>query len=114
MITGRGDEHLCLVFQPAKRLGVQDAVAVALELGAEQRRLFRSLAPLAGVAAGGIRRERTFAILQQLPDALETALGLAVGRTRHNHCMCILNRYDRQWDEPLSISPNDPRRCDTA
>jgi hypothetical protein len=58
MIAVGGDEHLRLVAQPAEGDGVDDPVAVALELGARSARaraVGGELPPAAGSRVGGVR-----------------------------------------------------------
>ncbi len=52
MVAFGRDEHLGLVLQAAERLGVQDAVAIALERRAHRRRFFRPLAAAVAAARG--------------------------------------------------------------
>lgn len=54
------DEHLGLVFEPAERGRMNDAVAVALELGAGRRRLFGMTAPARLRRMSGIRSKMGF------------------------------------------------------
>ena len=62
------DEDLRLPLQPPERLRVDDAVAVALELGAHAARLFRQLAPARVERAHGVRRQ---ALLERSDPRLE-------------------------------------------
>src|SRR5512134_456299 len=57
MIALRGEEHLCLVFQAAERLGVDDAIAIALKCGADAVFSLRSHSALAVGALGRNRRQ---------------------------------------------------------
>ena len=54
VVAGRGDEDLGLVHQPAKALGVEDPIAVALERGAQVALRFRH-GPLRSAARRGRR-----------------------------------------------------------
>ena len=54
MIALVGHEHLALVRQPAKRGGMDDAVAVALELAARGRGRLRQQPPTAQRGVGGV------------------------------------------------------------
>ncbi len=45
VVSERGDEDLCLVFEAAKAVAVDDAVAVALEIGTDGAGFFGGLAP---------------------------------------------------------------------
>ena len=64
VVSERGDEDLCLVFKASKGLGVDYAVAVALELGAHGRGRFGQFAALARRGTHGVRRETVFAVGQ--------------------------------------------------
>ena len=55
VIAGRREEHLRLVLQPAERLGVDDAIAIALERRADRIFVFGADAAL---AVGALRRLR--------------------------------------------------------
>ena len=54
------DEDLRLVFEPAKRGGMHDAVAIALEFGARGRRLLGVTPAARSRGMGGVRREMRF------------------------------------------------------
>ena len=84
MIALRGDEHLCLVLEPAKRLAMHDPVAVALERGAQRTALLGVHAPGGGV---GMHRQRAQRALFVLRDAggesiSDWAVGMAHGNAR--------------------------------
>ena len=53
-------EHLGLVFEPAERRRMDDAVAVALEFGARAGRRFRIAAAARSRGVGRVRREMCF------------------------------------------------------
>ena len=57
MVARAVQEHLRLVFEPAKRARVNDAVAIALVVGAPVGRFFRILAAAGVRAELGVRRE---------------------------------------------------------
>lgn len=57
MVAGRAQEDLRLVFEPPERLAVQDAVAVALELGPVRMGRFGVTAPAKRSGVNGVRRE---------------------------------------------------------
>src|SRR6056297_583955 len=67
VIALRINKDLGLVFQPAKRLGVEYPVAIALELCAQKVRSFLTTASAAVSRAGRERRELGFASLAVYP-----------------------------------------------
>jgi hypothetical protein len=83
VIAGGRKEHLCLVLEPAERLGVDDAIAIALERGADCILFFLAQAAPGICALGGLWR-------QDLPLArLEL---LANGCRRLHDCPAMAGR----------------------
>ena len=68
VVAGRRNEHLCLVLQASERLGVDDAVAVPLELGPKMGGLLRRLAATTLPGPGGISRKGFLPLLQTMAD----------------------------------------------
>ena len=68
VVTQRGYEYLCFVLQPSECLGVEDAVPVSLELGADRRWRLWGLAALAGTGLGGVGRESFLSCEQSIQD----------------------------------------------
>jgi hypothetical protein len=64
VVAGRREEDLGLVFQPAKRLRVDDAVSVALKLGAQVRRSLRARSSGASRACRGWSQPFVFALFE--------------------------------------------------
>lgn len=89
------DEDLRLVFEPAKRGRMDDAVAVALEFGARRRRRFRMAAAARLRRVGGIRSEMGFQRrqrrrLDQRRDGCAAGLGqFAAGCLAHVCSMSV-------------------------
>ena len=80
VVAGRVDEDLRLALQPAERLRVEDAVAVALERRADAALLLGAGAPARLVRAHGERRERA---LLQLAHARGEGVGNSPGKLGH-------------------------------
>jgi hypothetical protein len=78
VVLGGSDEHLRLVLQPAEGLGVEDAVAVALIVGADRRRRLGAGPPAAGGGAGRVRAEPLFVAFQ--PAAYLVQVHMAILR----------------------------------
>src|SRR3990172_990817 len=70
VVPFRVDEDLGLVLEAAEGLGVEDAVPVLLEGGAQGAGGLRA-APAAQAAAGSKRGEGFFPLLKALPDGME-------------------------------------------
>ena len=66
VIAGRREEHLRLVLQPAERLAMNDAIAIALKRRPDRILRLRPNAPLAVGALCGLRREDFALALFQL------------------------------------------------
>src|SRR4051812_32105090 len=66
VVARRREKDLRLVFEPAERLAVDDAVAVALERGTDRIFSLRLQASLGRVALGGLRRENLVLALLEL------------------------------------------------
>ncbi len=73
VVAGGRDEDLRFVLQPAEGLAVDDAVAVALEVGAGGRGLFWPLAAAALRALRGEGREQPLALLKAMPNRVYRA-----------------------------------------
>ena len=71
VVAGRRDEHLSLVLEASKRLGVHDAVAVALKRRA-QAAVGLGMCAVRGVGRGGQRRQR---VALELLDARGERVG---------------------------------------
>ena len=57
VVTLRRQKHLCLMHQPAKCLGMNDAVAIALKLGADLTLCFRETSAFGFCALGRVLRK---------------------------------------------------------
>src|SRR5690606_16576595 len=68
VIALRRDEDLCLVHQAPEAFGVDDAVAVPLELGSDRRRLLKPVAPGALAARGARREDLVLPLFEPLTD----------------------------------------------
>ena len=80
VIPARGHEHLRLVLEPAERLRVDDAIAVALEGRPQPTLVLRYRPPTRLVGANRERRQR---LLLEAPDAGLEALGYRSGKLGH-------------------------------
>ena len=68
MVAQRRDEDLGLVFEAAKSLTVDDAIPVALELGADRGRFLGDHAAPTTGGPGGVGREGLFSLLQVMAN----------------------------------------------
>ena len=100
VVAGRIDEDLRLAFQTPKRLRVQDAIAVALERGADTA-LVLFVRPSGGlVGADGERRERSLLLLA---DARSEGVGNSACNVWHEATL------DDDGDSPAVDRPGRAR-----